>query len=93
VDCTERSRAFQGEQKKLIRAIKTGKGVAEEQVLLLHFLMKEYSGYPDRWIEQDWQLCEQLLNVNSHIQKIKERERKKKQNQSGGTRRGKRRRR
>ena len=46
-------------------------------MLLLHFMMKEYGGYPDRWLEQDWEMCEALFTVNSIIQKVKEREKKK----------------
>ena len=57
--------------------------------------MKEYGGYPDRWLEQDWALIQQLLTVNSIIQKIQKREQKKKNSkqkrQSNRSRKGRRR--
>lgn len=71
-------RTWKNQPKKLIRAIKSGKGVAEHEVLVLHFLMDKYGGYPDRWLEQDWAVCTQLLDVNSIIQSVQKRERKKK---------------
>lgn len=77
MDSTSSSRHFEGEQKKLVTAIKTGKGVAEEPPLVLHFLMEKYGGLPSDWAEEDWAICETLLMVNSTIQKIKEREKKK----------------
>jgi hypothetical protein len=40
--------------------------------------MDTYGGYPDRWLEQDWDVCENLLSVNSILQKVKARENKKK---------------
>jgi len=40
--------------------------------------MKEYGGYPSGWLEEDWAICVKLLDVNSIIQKIQARERKKK---------------
>ena len=43
--------------------------------------MEKYGGYPDRWLEQDWEICERLFHVNSIIQKIKAREQKKKKQQ------------
>lgn len=45
--------------------------------LVLHFLMDKYGGYPDRWLEQDWDKCMALLDVNSIIQNVQKRERKK----------------
>ncbi|MCK4822320.1 hypothetical protein KA005_41540 [bacterium] len=39
--------------------------------------MITYGGYPDRWLEQDWGICVQLLNVNSIKQSVQARERKK----------------
>jgi len=66
------------EPKKLIRAIKSGKDAAKHDILILDFLMVTYGGYPDRWLEQDWGICVQLLNVNSIKQSVQERERKKK---------------
>lgn len=53
--------------------------------MVLHILMKEYGGYPDRWLEQDWSICLELLNVKSIIQTILERERKKHKLKGGNT--------
>lgn len=39
--------------------------------------MKEYGGYPDRWLDQDWSMTIQLLDVNNIIKRVQERERKK----------------
>ena len=52
--------------------------MADHEVLVLHFLMDKYGGYPDRWLEQDLSVCIKLLDVNSIIQSVQERERKKK---------------
>ena len=41
-------------------------------------MMKEYGGYPSGWLEEDWATCVRLLDVNAIIQKVQERERKKK---------------
>ncbi|MHA1136507.1 MAG: hypothetical protein ACTSSE_08475 [Candidatus Thorarchaeota archaeon] len=75
---TGNSRYWKHQPKKLIRAIKSGKGAAKHDILVLHFLLDKYGGYPDRWLDQDWAVCVKLLNVNSIIQNIQERERKKK---------------
>jgi len=56
--------------------------------------MKQYGGYPDRWLDQDWSMCIQLFDVNAIIARVQEREKKKSdmKNKHSAPRRPKRRR-